>query len=136
MEPNGSPKCPGDSVTLYCNHTKTTHNPGWRVRGNGLPQFGFAQFGVEPLVGHSLEQSDLVEEILTIATVQPKFDGFTYTCLYSIIEGNVISDPAVVLQVISMYIYYLYRLNNMYISMSIYTVALDNTNCTYISKDS
>ena len=104
MEPDTSPKCPGDTVTLYCNHTRTSHNPGWRVRGNGLPQFGFAQFGVEPLVGHSLEQSDLVEEILTIATVQPKFDGFTYTCLYSILGKDVISNPPVVLQVISTYI--------------------------------
>ena len=104
MEPDTSPKCPGDTVTLYCNHTRTSHNPGWRVRGNGLPQFGFAQFGVEPLVGHSLEQSDLVEEILTIATVQHKFDGFTYTCLYSILGKDVISNPPVVLQVISTYI--------------------------------
>ena len=100
MESTGGPLCPGSTVRIHCVHTSTSHNPGWRVRGEGLPKLGYAQFGLPPLVNHTLDQESKEVEILANEAVKNTYDGFQYSCLNSILGRDVVSNPPVTLRVI------------------------------------
>ena len=71
-------------------HTTESHNPGWRVRGDGLPKYGYAQFGEGLLEHHRIISDTNTVEVLEI---NPVMSSFTYYCLYVIRGKEVITDP-------------------------------------------
>ena len=89
--PDLLPLCPGmHRIELHCVHTTESHDPGWRVRGDGLPQYGYAQFGQGLLEHHLLiKDTDTVE----VLEIDPVMSSFTYYCLYVIRGVEVITDP-------------------------------------------
>ena len=83
--------CPGvHRIELHCVHTTESHNPGWRVRGDGLPKYGYAQFGEGLLEHHRIISDTNTVEVLEI---NPVMSSFTYYCLYVIRGKEVITDP-------------------------------------------
>ena len=102
MDPQSSSKgvlCPGDRVELYCRHTETVYNPGWRVHGKGLPEIGVVKFGIQGgLPNHAIVEDTHTREVLRIDPLLPDFNGYTYTCLYSI-RGEDVTSPSLRLNI-------------------------------------
>ena len=97
MDPESSSKsvlCPGDRVELYCRHSETIYDPSWRVHGKGLPEVGLAKFGGQNgLPNHVIVEDTQTQEVLRIDPLLADFNGYTYTCLYSIRGEDVTSSP-------------------------------------------
>ena len=89
--PDLFPLCPGvHRIELHCVHTRESHNPGWRIRGEGLPMYGYARLGQGLLQNHEIiKDTDTVE----VLQIDPVMSSFTYYCLYVVLGEEVITEP-------------------------------------------
>ena len=61
--------------------------------GRGRPEIGLAKFGGQDgLPNHMIVEDTHTQEVLRIDPLQPDFNGFTYTCLYSVRGKDVLSS--------------------------------------------